>query len=173
MRKNQQKYPQALDRALRQAAEIIMAADGRLVCLTGAGISVDSGISAFRGSQGLWDKYDPSEYAEISSFRLYPEKIWTMLGEMLTTVEQAQPNQVHKSLVEMEERGWLDRIITQNVDGLHQVAGSRRVIEFHGGIRDLVCLECAWRWPQFTLAEAASLPPRCRQCETILKPDVV
>lgn len=171
--KKLQAHPEPLFRALRQAAEMIMAADGRVVCLTGAGISVDSGIPAFRGSQGLWDKYDPYEYAEISSFHRQPEKVWGMLAEMLATVEKSAPNQAQKSLAEMEERGWLDCIITQNVDGLHQLAGSRRVIEFHGNTRDLVCLECQWSWPEFTLAASSELPPRCRQCDAILKPDVV
>ena len=159
--------------ALEQAAEIILEADGRVAGLTGAGISVASGIPAFRGSQGLWDKYDPFEYAEIRSFERDPEKVWEMLGEMLSVVEKAHPNKAHKALAELEEKGLLRTLITQNVDGLHQSAGSRRVIEFHGATRDLCCLSCDWRWPDFKLSATRSLPPRCQQCGAVLKPDVV
>ena len=163
----------SLIQAFDQAAEFILDADGRATGLTGAGISVASGIPAFRGNQGFWDKYDPFEYAEISSFERQPEKVWEMLSEMLNVVEKAQPNKAHKSLVELEEKGLLRSLITQNVDGLHQAAGSRKVIEFHGTTRDLCCLSCDWRWPAFKLSAAKSLPPRCQQCGAILKPDVV
>ena len=166
-------YPKSLTQALEQAAEVMLEADGRAVGLTGAGISVASGIPAFRGSQGLWEKYDPFEYAEISSFRRQPEKVWEMLGEMLSVVEKAHPNKAHKALVELEGKGLLRTLITQNVDGLHQAAGSRKVIEFHGATRDLCCLSCDWRWPDFKLIATKSLPPHCQQCGAVLKPDVV
>ncbi|HDS15207.1 MAG TPA: NAD-dependent protein deacylase [Proteobacteria bacterium] len=172
MGKEIKRYPEALTRAFTQAAEMIVAASGRVVCLTGAGVSVDSGIPAFRGSQGLWDRYDPLEYAEIDNFRRNPEKVWGMLAEMLIVVERAVPNQTHKTLAEFEEKGWLQAVITQNVDGLHQAAGARRVIEFHGTSRNLVCLECDWSWPRFSLVDSR-MPPRCRRCNAILKPDVV
>ena len=166
-------YAKSLMRAFERAAEIILEADGQATALTGAGISVASGIPAFRGSQGLWDKYDPFEYAEIRSFRSQPEKVWKMLGEMLDVVEKAQPNKAHKSLAKLEEKGLLRTLITQNVDGLHQAAGNRKVIEFHGATRHLCCLECDWRWVNFKLSESKSLPPRCQECGAILKPDVV
>ncbi len=166
-------YAKSLMRVFERAAEIILEADGRATALTGAGISVASGIPAFRGSQGLWDKYDPFEYAEIRSFRSQPEKVWKMLGEMLDVVEKAQPNKAHKSLAKLEEKGLLRTLITQNVDGLHQAAGNRKVIEFHGATRHLCCLECDWRWVNFKLSESKSLPPRCQECGAILKPDVV
>ncbi|MCD6431047.1 MAG: Sir2 family NAD-dependent protein deacetylase [Deltaproteobacteria bacterium] len=166
-------YPKSLIRVFERAAAFILEADGRATGLTGAGISVASGIPAFRGSQGLWDKYDPSEYAEISSFRRQPEKVWGMLGEMLAVVEKAQPNKAHKSLAKLEGKGLLQSLITQNVDGLHQAAGNRKVIEFHGATRHLCCLECDWRWANFKLSKCKNMPPRCQECGAILKPDVV
>ena len=158
---------------IAEAAALLKAAGGRCVVLTGAGISVASGIPAFRGSQGLWDRYDPFVYAEIGSFRRQPEKSWEMLVEMLQVIEKAAPNPAHKALAELEKRGLVERIITQNVDSLHQAAGSRRVIEFHGSNRDLVCLDCGYRWAGFELSQASELPPRCPECGSILKPDVV
>lgn len=166
-------YAKSLMRVFERAAEIILEADGRATALTGAGISVASGIPAFRGSQGLWDRYDPLEFAEISSFKRQPEKVWGMLGEMLAVVEKAHPNKAHKSLAELEKKGLLRSLITQNVDGLHQAAGSRKVIEFHGATRHLCCLDCDWRWVNFKISESKSLPPRCQECGSILKPDVV
>ncbi len=163
----------SLTQVFEQAAEIMLEADGRAAGLTGAGISVASGIPAFRGSQGLWDKYDPFEYAEINNFKKQPEKVWEMLGEMLAVVEKAHPNRAHKALAELEGKGLLRTLITQNVDGLHQAAGSLEVIEFHGATRDLCCLSCDWRWPDFKLIAVKNLPPHCQQCGAVLKPDVV
>jgi len=158
---------------LGPVVEMLQAAAGNCVALTGAGISVPSGIPAFRGSQGLWDKYDPFIYAEIGNFRRHPEKAWEMLKEMFATIEKAAPNPAHRALAELEERGLLRAVITQNVDSLHQAAGSRRVIEFHGSNRDLVCPQCGFRKNDAVLAEFSALPPRCPQCGSILKPDVV
>ena len=166
-------HAKSLTQAVEQAAEIMLEAGGRATGLTGAGISVASGIPAFRGSQGLWDKYDPFEYAEISNFKRRPEKVWQMLGEMLSVVEKAHPNKAHKALAELEKKGLLRSLITQNVDGLHQAAGSRKVIEFHGATRDLCCLSCDWRWFDFKLITTKIMPPRCQQCGAVLKPDVV
>ncbi len=158
---------------LDRVAELLQAAAGRSVALTGAGISVASGIPAFRGSQGLWDKYDPFIYAEIGNFRRFPEKAWEMLEEMFAVIEKAAPNPAHRALAELEEKGILQAVITQNVDSLHQAAGSRQVVEFHGSNRDLVCLECDYRKTNVRLAELESLPPRCPECRSPLKPDVV
>jgi len=167
-------YAESLITAFNLAAETIVAAAGEVVVLTGAGISVASGIPAFRGNQGLWDRFDPQEYAEINSFRRNPEKVWKMLREMLDVVEKAEPTRAHKSLAELAEKGFLKRIITQNVDGLHQAAGGKcKVIEFHGTTRNLVCPDCGWCWPSFKLDEVGELLPRCQKCDTIMKPDVV
>jgi len=141
------------------------------VALTGAGISVESGIPAFRGSQGLWGKYDPMEYATLGAFLRAPEKVWRMLSEMVTVFGGAAPNAAHAGLAELEARGILRAVITQNVDGLHQAAGSRRVIEYHGNMEELVCVAC---WKRFPTRErwAGGEAPAC-DCGQILKPNVV
>lgn len=144
-----------------------------VVAFTGAGISVDSGIPAFRGGQGLWEKYDPMEYAHISSFSRDPKKVWLMLREMAAVVFDAQPNAAHTSIGELEKRGLLHAVVTQNVDGLHQIAGNTNVIEYHGNHRWLVCLSCHKR-VVFTPVMAAEQPyPVCESCKKAYKPDVV
>ncbi len=143
----------------------------RCGALTGAGISVESGIPAFRGSQGLWEKYNPDEYATIDAFIFNPGKVWTMLRDMSKQLIEAKPNPAHYCLAELEKMVFLHFIITQNVDGLHQLAGSRNVIEFHGNGRRVVCFSCK---RLFTLYEIDldNIPPRCH-CGGILKPDVI
>jgi NAD-dependent deacetylase len=141
------------------------------VALTGAGISVESGIPAFRGSQGLWDRYDPMEFAHIESFLADPGKVWRMLVELGNIVAQARPNPGHLALAQLESMGHLRAVITQNIDGLHQTAGNKNVIEFHGNGQRLVCLSCNKTYaPQ--VVNPLDLPPRC-PCRGILKPDVV
>jgi len=141
------------------------------VALTGAGISVESGIPAFRGSQGLWEKYDPAEYATIGAFIRDPAKVWRMLSEMASLCGDAAPNPAHAGLAELESMGILRSVITQNVDGLHQAAGSRQVIEYHGNMESLVCIAC---WKQYPTRErwVDSTAPAC-DCGQILKPNVV
>ncbi|GAB4368024.1 MAG: NAD-dependent protein deacetylase [Deltaproteobacteria bacterium] len=156
--------------ALREAAETI-ASRGQVVALTGAGISVDSGIPAFRGAQGMWNRYDPMEYATLGAFRRDPEKVWGMLAEMVDLLRAAVPNPAHKALATLERMGLLRSVITQNVDGLHQEAGSRNVIEFHGAARDLICLSCRTRYSTWEKIRER-IPPRCT-CGEILKPDIV
>ncbi|UCD57733.1 MAG: NAD-dependent deacylase [Candidatus Hydrogenedentota bacterium] len=143
----------------------------KVVALTGAGISVDSGIPAFRGTQGLWHKYDPMEYATIDAFLSNPVKIWKMLRELGDTIGEAKPNPGHTGLAELESLGKLSSVVTQNVDGLHQAAGSSYVIEFHGNGRRLVCLSCKRRYDREEIP-ADTFPPMCA-CLNILKPDVV
>lgn len=159
-----------LDLLVKEAALMIKQARS-VVALTGAGISVESGIPAFRGAQGLWEKYDPMEYAHIDAFRLNPAKVWKMLIELHQVVQGAKPNAAHMGLAEMERMGYLRAIITQNIDNLHQEAGSRYVIEFHGNGNYLVCLSCNNKMPSTELS-MDSLPPRC-SCGGVLKPDVV
>jgi NAD-dependent deacetylase len=141
------------------------------VALTGAGISVESGIPAFRGSQGLWGKYDPAEYATIGAFLRDPGKVWRMLSEMAALCGEASPNPAHAGLAELEGMGIVRSVITQNVDGLHQAAGSRQVIEYHGNMESLVCISC---WKQYPTRErwAGQDAPAC-ECGQILKPNVV
>jgi NAD-dependent deacetylase len=142
-----------------------------LIALTGAGISVESGIPDFRSQGGLWTKYDPMEYGHIESFRAEPERVWEMLLEMDALFSNAQPNPAHFALAELERRGILKNIITQNVDSLHQRAGSRNVIEFHGHNRTLRCDTCGQCFPRETVS-LAILPPRC-PCGGPLRPDFV
>ncbi len=147
--------------------------EGHVVAFTGSGISVDSGIPTFRGGQGLWEKYDPMEYAHIDAFRRNPEKVWNMLREMAGVIFAATPSPAHVALKDLEKKGLLDAIITQNVDGLHQVAGNSTVIEYHGNHRRLVCIGCSGKI-EFTEAEAGMVPyPLCERCLAPMKPDVV
>ncbi len=144
----------------------------KTIALTGAGISVESGIPDFRSAGGLWSRYDPEEYAHIEGFRRDPVKIWNMLREIIAVIREAEPNPGHRALADLEEMGYLASVITQNVDGLHQAAGSRRVIEFHGTNRYLVCLRCGFRGKTEGF-DTETAVPRCPQCNAVLKPDVV
>jgi NAD-dependent deacetylase len=159
--------PEQLDEAAR-----LLARSRHAIALTGSGISVDSNIPSFRGAQGLWERYDPMEYAHIGAFRANPERVWRMLRELGAIIERSEPNAGHRALSRLEAMGRLHAIITQNVDGLHRRAGSRRVIEFHGSGDRLVCL--AGHGP-FERREAIieTTPPTCGVCGAVLKPDVV
>ncbi len=140
------------------------------VALTGAGISVESGIPDFRSASGLWQRFDPLEYATIEAFHRNPRKVWKMLAELHTIVSAASPNAAHRALAELEAAGRLAAVITQNVDHLHEKAGSRNVITFHGDAQRLRCLSCGGTFPAEGVKE---LPPPCPECGAILKPDVV
>jgi NAD-dependent deacetylase len=144
----------------------------KTIAFTGAGISVESGIPDFRGAQGLWQKYDPEEYAHIQAFYSNPDKVWRMLKDMFELIMTAKPNPAHIGLAKLEQMGYLSSIVTQNVDGLHQAAGSKNVIEFHGSHRTLSCLKCSQKIDgnSFTMED---LPARCPRCSSLLKPDVV
>lgn len=158
-----------MEKLINAAADIIVKSDLTLA-LTGAGISVESGIPDFRSAGGLWSKFDPAEYANISAFRSNPEKVWEMLREMDKIVSGAEPNEAHIGMGELEKMGYLHYIITQNVDNLHQAGGSKNVIEYHGNSSSLSCLWCG---KTYTAEEKRSEhPPRC-ECKMILKPDVV
>ncbi|MFH0974373.1 MAG: NAD-dependent deacylase [Spirochaetota bacterium] len=156
----------------REAAEIIKKSKN-LIALSGAGHSVESGIPDFRGKDGLWTKYDPAIYAHIEMFRMHPEKTWEMLAEMQELTGKAKPNAGHIALARLEEIGILKAVITQNIDNLHQAAGSKHVIEFHGNSRNLKCLDCGMTFSaeQFRIEKCA--PPRCKECGSILKPTVI
>jgi len=156
--------------AIERVAELLSITT-RAVALTGAGISVDSGIPQFRGLQGLWTKYDPSEYATIEAFMADPAKVWRMMVELGRQIAEAQPNPAHYGLAELERMGHLSAVVTQNVDGLHQRAGSQNVIEFHGNTSRLACIEC-FRTYSVEEVSLEHLPPLCL-CGGVLKPDVV
>lgn len=160
-----------MTQALEQAATTL-AACRSAVALTGAGISVESGIPPFRGKGGLWEKFDPMKYAHIDGFIRDPESVWRVLFMHLKEVlEKARPNDAHKGLYQLEDMGILKTIITQNIDGLHQEAGSRDVIEFHGSFTFQSCMSCGKRLDS-KLVDLDTLPPRCA-CGGVLRPDVV
>ena len=112
------------------------------VVLTGAGISTESGIPDFRSPTGIWAKYDPMEYATISAFRRDPVKVWEFYALRFRALTEAQPNAGHLALAELERRGLVRAVVTQNIDGLHERAGSQEVVEVHGSIRTASCLAC-------------------------------
>jgi len=142
------------------------------VVLTGAGVSTESGIPDFRSSGGIWAQYDPMEYATIDAFRRDPAKVWDFYSKRLGVLADAQPNGAHLALAELERRGLVEAVITQNVDRLHQAAGSVNVIEVHGSIKTAVCLACGHR-EGFERVVRLLPVPECAHCGTVLKPDVV
>ncbi len=157
-------------------AELIAGCE-RVVALTGAGISVPSGIPDFRSpGTGLWEKVDPMEVAHIDVFRRDPKRFWHFYGDRFQTLEDKQPNGAHAALARLEAAGLLDAVITQNIDRLHGKAGTVELIEVHGTIGHSSCLDCH---SQYALAEVrvrqradADGIPRC-DCGMALKPDVV
>ena len=135
-------------------------------------MSVESGIASFRGSGGLWEKYDPEEYGHINTLRHEPAKAWIMLCEMEREILKAKPNKGHYALAKLEKMGKLRTIITQNVDGLHHVAGNQEVIEFHGNLQTVSCMDCGYQVPSSEV-NLDSLPPSCAKCNGPVKPDAV
>ncbi len=150
----------------RRAAQAIRTAR-KTVALTGAGISAESGIPTFRDPSSLWDRYDPEEYATIDAFHRNPAKIWQMMKDF-TALKTARPNPGHVGLAQLEHMGLLHCIITQNVDNLHQAAGSRHVIEFHGNMRQVICQQCGQVLPMEEIS-LDTLPPYCG-CGGVFKP---
>ena len=156
---------------IKKAAELIRNSS-RTVAFTGAGISVESGIPPFRGPGGLWNKYDP-EILDINYFNQKPAEAWAVIKELFYDfMGNAVPNAAHLALAEMEKMGYLQAIITQNIDNLHQKAGNTTVWEFHGNSRDLVCMGCGKKYRVAGL-DLNILPPKCEKCGHILKPDFV
>jgi NAD-dependent deacetylase len=145
------------------------------VVLTGAGVSTESGIPDFRSPSGLWARFDPLEYGSIDAFRRDPLKVWTFYKPRMALLTEAEPNPAHLALAELEALGYVQAVVTQNIDLLHERAGSRDVVEVHGSIRTCSCPGCGRRHPLQRvlqlLAEAEA--PACRDCGELLKPDVV
>jgi NAD-dependent deacetylase len=150
---------------------VVQAAD-TCVVLTGAGISTESGIPDYRSQTGLWTRVDPMEYASIEAFRSDPGKVWSHYGPRLEMLLAAEPNDGHRALAELEERGSVRAIVTQNIDMLHTRAGSRDVVEVHGSIRTASCQVCGMRYTVEQVLELLPFP-KCRVCDGVLKPDVV
>jgi len=142
------------------------------VVFTGAGISVESGIPPFRGPRGLWQHYD-SSCLTLRYFRKQPKKSWEMIKKIFyDVIASAQPNAAHKAIAALEKSGHVNSVITQNIDDLHQKAGSQTVYEYHGTIKKLVCMEC-FRSVESENIDLTVLPPTCPGCGGILKPDFV
>jgi len=157
-------------------AELLTEAE-RAVVLTGAGISVPSGIPDFRTpGKGLWEKVDPMEVAHIDSFRRDPDRFWSFYSQRFTSLVDVEPNPAHEAVAELERRGLVRGVITQNIDRLHRLAGTQRLVEVHGSIDECVCLECAGTVPLDRVLEilaGADGAPECAACIAPLKPNVV
>jgi NAD-dependent deacetylase len=169
---------QSLEQAIEDAARLIHLSS-HVVALVGAGISVESGIPPFRGPGGLWTKHGEPDLRDYERFQENPKQWWedriSGIGsykELLDALAQARPSPGHTALKEMEELGYLRHIITQNIDNLHQEAGSRAITEIHGNRTKLRCMACGKRWPleQQSLEE---LPPTCPDCGGVAKSDTV
>ena len=161
---------------LTRLAELVRGAR-RVVALTGAGISVPSGIPDFRSpGTGLWEKVDPMKVAHIDAWRADPQRFWRFYGQRFQTLEGKQPNAAHAALVELERRGHLHAVVTQNIDMLHRKAGTSELVEVHGSIATSSCLACGARYPladvRARLGDDPAGIPRC-DCGRPLKPDVV
>lgn len=163
------------DHLMHQAAEMIRASS-LVVALTGAGVSTPSGIPDFRSpSSGMWNVVDPMAVASIWGFHEHPERFYQWFRPLIQQIRSAKPNAAHTAIADMERQGWLGLLITQNIDGLHQLAGSQKVVELHGHLRTATCMQCRSQvptdelWPQAERGEVAY----CADCGGVLKPDVI
>jgi NAD-dependent deacetylase len=160
---------------IQQAAELV-STSSYAVALTGAGISTPSGIPDFRSpGSGLWEKVNPFLAASLFSFRLQPQAFYEWARPLAKKLLEAEPNPAHRALAELEEMGLLKAVITQNIDGLHQRAGSKHVLELHGHLREATCLECRKVVPAQELIKGfleGGEIPRC-PCGGLLKPNIV
>jgi NAD-dependent deacetylase len=165
----------AADGAVRLAA--LLSAARRTVVLTGAGVSVPSGIPDFRSpGTGLWRKVDPMKVATIDAFRRDPDRFWRFYGDRFASLHDRRPNPAHAAIAELERRDAVRAVITQNVDRLHRAAGTRRLVEVHGSIEWSVCLRCGGRVGLERVLELLADDdgaPECEACLEPLKPDVV
>jgi len=144
------------------------------VVLTGAGVSTESGIPDFRSPTGLWADVDPFEVASIRAFHRDPDRVWDFYRRRIGMLVAAEPNAAHRALAELERRGLVSAVVTQNIDLLHERAGSREVIEVHGSIRSAVCLDCRREEAlDGVLSQLDDRPaPLCVGCGSVLKPGV-
>jgi NAD-dependent deacetylase len=165
------------DPAAREAwAKLVSAtrSAAKPAALTGAGISVESGVPDFRSENGVWARFPVEEYGTIDAFTSDPDKAWRLYRAIWSDLGGKRPNAGHEALAELERAGRLAGIVTQNIDGLHQAAGSRNVIEMHGDVRDLQCIECGWTGPADVDALVADTSsPRCPECGRPVKPNAV
>jgi len=160
-----------MDLAVLDEAARALAVARSAVALTGAGISVESGIPDFRSDNGLWRRYPPERYATLSAFMEDPERCWEMLRAVDALLASAQPNEGHRALASMEQERLIRGVLTQNIDGLHSRAGNRMVVEVHGSCLGLHCVRCKYRDAKASAPQRGV--PRCPRCQAPLKPPVV
>ncbi|MBS3781008.1 MAG: NAD-dependent deacylase [Candidatus Thermoplasmatota archaeon] len=155
-----------------EIVEAVKNAD-KITVFTGAGTSVESGIAPFRGEDGLWDDFDPQKVASASAFADGPERCWKLFKLQIEESFDAEPHEGHYSLVELEDHG-LKSIITQNIDGLHQRAGSKNVLEIHGSLNKLICPSCQKKYDTRDFLDEIKDDriPTCK-CDSFLRPNVV
>lgn len=168
-------HEDSLSFGIRCAADILHHCR-KVVVLTGAGISTPSGIPDFRSKGGLWEKFDPFEVASLSTFRYNPLKFYEWMRGLFTSLLNAQPNPAHYALAALEKAGIVGTLITQNIDMLHQRAGSQNVLEIHGSIRTMTCTSCYHTFDATPYREAYLARgdvPYCPDCASILKPDMI
>ncbi|AZV46490.1 RNA polymerase subunit sigma [Nautilia sp. PV-1] len=155
----------------KKAAELIKNSK-KCIAFTGAGISVESGIPTFRGPDGLWSRYDP-KILDIDYFTVNPKEAWEKIKEIFYDyMQNIKPNDAHYFLADLEKKGLLEAVITQNIDNLHQEAGNKNVIEFHGTAKNLVCMNCFKKYDSKDI-DLNDLPPLCPKCWGVLKPNFV
>ncbi len=159
-----------MNNAIEQAAAAIARAN-HVIAVTGAGISVESGVPDFRSPGGIWDTYPPDQYATIDAFMADPDRVWNMWYDLGAMLGDVAPNAGHRALTALQELGRLDLVITQNIDNLHQEAGCLNVVEYHGNAKHMRCLACLELAPLDVLKRTAQAP-RCG-CGGTMKPDVV
>ena len=161
---------------IQYAAELFQGSKCTVI-LTGAGFSTPSGIPDFRSEgTGLWSTMDPMEVASLETFRKDPEKFYAWIRPLVIKIIQAQPNKAHLAIARMEKAGLVSEIITQNIDGLHQKAGSKNVLELHGTLHTLSCGGCFRQFPSEGYVESLiqhGTVPRCPECGEFLKPDTI
>jgi len=165
------------DSLLIKSAADLLVRSKKAVAFTGAGISTHSGIPDFRSADsGLWNRYNPFQVASLHAFRDDPESFFNWIKPLAETAELAEPNPAHTGLAKMEKAGIIQAVITQNIDGLHQKAGSEKVLELHGSARTATCRNCGRIYNEDYFKQTLlkdDLIPVCANCGTIIKPDVV
>lgn len=168
--------PASISREVTALAQMMMNAE-KCVVLTGAGVSTESGIPDFRSpGTGLWTRIDPMAILSATAFRTRPEAFYEFILELCDTTGRAHPNDGHKSLARLESVGFVDAVITQNIDGLHQRAGSKNVLEVHGHLRSGTCVNCGKSYEMARVLDtvrAGEGLPACGACKSLIKPDVV
>ncbi|MBI9110528.1 NAD-dependent deacylase [Maridesulfovibrio ferrireducens] len=164
-----------LDRTALENAIKLIANARCAVAMTGAGFSVASGIPDFRSPGGIWSKHDPEKVASIRALKSDPVTVWKFLLELVRMTQKCEPNPAHFALSELEASGNIKGVITQNIDGLHQRAGSVNVIEFHGNCSHFFCSECfaVYEAKDVFKFDAKKLPIKCAECSGIVRPDLV